>query len=126
MGEVEIRELPQFVQDACLTGFPEVEIENIKNRIQKNPTFGHNFLGLSHQDFNIPLAGFYVRSWKIRGLSGAWLEACTLHLYLGPDQPVYLFNMSSCLGHEVPWNEHKDILSATASAVFRALTKVES
>lgn len=126
MGEVEVESLKQFWKDARLTGFPESEIVRISAEIAHHPYFGHQFLTLRHRGIAIPLAGFYVRSWKFAPIVGPTLEACTLHLYLGPSLPIYLFNMSSCLEHEVPWKHEQKFLVVTAESMFAALTEVEA
>jgi hypothetical protein len=126
MGEVEVESLKQFRKDARLTGFPESEIVQIVDEIARHPYFGHQFLTLWCRGIPVPLAGYYVRSWKLTPVDGPTLEACTLHLYLGPSLPIYLFNMSSCLEHEVPWKHEQKFLVVTAESMFAALTEVEA
>lgn len=121
MGEVNIRALPQFELDAQLTGFSKTKLTEIKNTVHAHPTHGHRIFDLSQSGLTIPLVGFYTRPWSERLNQTSHLEACTLHLYLGPGMDIYLFNMSSCYQHEVPWRNMAEALTITATSMLKVL-----
>jgi hypothetical protein len=95
--------LAVFEEEASAVGVRDTDIDHIVEEILANPFHGFRLIDVGGEDAPA-LAGFYVRSWKCQTHEGAKLEVCTLHLYLGPEVPVYFFHCACCLEHQVPWH----------------------
>ena len=122
MEPTRVVPLDQYKIEASLAGCSTKRLSEIEKEIGEHPFHGHCLVEFEKSVCNLPLSGFYIRSWRYRSEAGGLLDCCTLHLFLSPDIPVYLFNISSCLEHEAPWtrNEAQTVLKAAGLEVFNA------
>ena len=116
MEHATVVQLPQFRSEASLAGCTPETLARISKHIEEHPYFGHRLIAFHDPRLDIPLGGFYVRSWKHVTATGHRSEGCTIHLYLGQYIPVYLYNFSSCYEHEVPWATEKSQANLLLSA----------
>ncbi len=121
-----------FLETAVAIGLKPEHLKHIERSISNGPFMGHAYVDIPNAP---PMSAFIGRSWKFPRpngkLGGAMLEVTTLHLHIGKDRPVYMFDVVELPEYATPWNNEAQkrlliVLALPITEAWHATVPLES